>query len=164
MLKKILSTDSCAKCRICCSFVKSDAWETPIIEDKSYNYIINRKEEGNWDRVRLAERGKCHTFEFDFADDTEIRLCPMLDDKKGCILGDDKPFDCKIWSFRVMRDKENLVIAVASICPELGNPNNWDVNAMRELLIDDGLKDRILEEAKKSPDMIKDMEEGYIIV
>ena len=33
----------------------------------------------------------------------------MLDNEKGCILGDDKPFDCRIWPLRVMALNETKV-------------------------------------------------------
>jgi hypothetical protein len=32
MLKKILNPKSCEKCQICCSFVETDAWETPVFK------------------------------------------------------------------------------------------------------------------------------------
>lgn len=30
MLKKILSGEACAKCRLCCIFDRYDVWETPV--------------------------------------------------------------------------------------------------------------------------------------
>ncbi len=31
MLSKILKSESCAKCRVCCGFVEEDKWEIPLI-------------------------------------------------------------------------------------------------------------------------------------
>ncbi len=39
--------------------------------------------------------------------------------RKGCILGDDKPFDCRIWPLRVMALNETKVITLSPVCPTM---------------------------------------------
>ena len=39
MLKKLLSREECAKCRICCCFDSSDIWEAPVIDSEKSQQI-----------------------------------------------------------------------------------------------------------------------------
>ena len=41
MLHNVLTHETCAKCRICCSFVKEDAWESPLFS--KYEKNVNKK-------------------------------------------------------------------------------------------------------------------------
>lgn len=46
-----------------------------------------------------------YRFVMHFKDGDELTYCPMLTEK-GCALGDNKPFDCRVWPFRVNRISE----------------------------------------------------------
>ena len=43
MLKKILSGDSCAQCRLCCVFDRYDVWETPVFTEEIRRKILEAK-------------------------------------------------------------------------------------------------------------------------
>lgn len=151
MLKKILNEKTCANCQICCSFVKADAWETPVFYEEELDY--NK----DW----FKKYGKCsHTLKFDFKDDKEIKLCPYLNQKSGCTLSEEeKPFDCKIWPLRLMKTDDKVVIALSPICPGL------PVSKIEEIrkLLDEGLRDKIMEKAKV-PDLVKEYEKNWTIL
>ena len=40
MLKKILSPESCAQCRLCCIFDRYDVWETPVFNEFQRDLIL----------------------------------------------------------------------------------------------------------------------------
>ncbi|MDD7429512.1 MAG: hypothetical protein PUK49_07065 [Oscillospiraceae bacterium] len=153
MLKNILSPADCADCRICCVFDRYDLWETPTVPaemkdalselDPSLEFISK----GNSFRFRMEE------------DEDGLYYCPMLTET-GCKLGDSKPVECRIWPYRVMELRGQLVIGVASICPTMYNK---PLRLLKEEL-DNGLADIIFAEAKKCPDMIKDYSESYPIL
>lgn len=150
MLKSILSPNTCAKCRICCSFVSADAWETPVFTSNSIDY--NKK----WFK---RYGNKSHTLHFFFENDTEIKLCPYLDENSGCVLSEeDKPFDCKIWPIRVMRKDDKIIIALAKICKGIGV---GDIEKVKNLL-EESLYDKILKEIKIHPDIVKEYSDEYI--
>jgi len=155
MLKEILESETCAKCQICCGFNRSDIWETPIITDDTKEYMMqNVNRDQQFIRV-----GKANRFKMEFKDE-EVIFCPMLDRETGCILGENKPFDCKIWPFRIMNAEGKLVIAVASICPSLGQKAPDELAAFLE----SGLADRIFKEADQNPDIVKSYTNGYPII
>lgn len=58
-------------------------------------------------------------FKMDKEQNADLYYCPMLDNEKGCILGDDKPFDCRIWPLRVMALNETKVITLSPVCPTM---------------------------------------------
>lgn len=151
MLKKILDKSTCAKCRLCCSFVKSDAWETPVFTKTDFDY------NENW----FKKYGyNSHTLKLEFKDDAEIKLCPYLNENTGCTLSEaDKPFDCKIWPLRLMKKNGRLVIALAPICKGLGEK---DITKINELL-DSGLYEEIMKHAGEA-DIIKEYNEEYILI
>ena len=137
MLKSVLTKEQCAGCRICCSFTMEDVWEAPVLT----NFQTKEK----------------YRAEYNFKTSEEILLCPMLNEKEGCILGDNKPFECKIWPLRVFRDENHIKIGIAKICPAFSEQSD---EKLIELLRG-GLYDAINEECKRNPEIVKESADGY---
>ena len=93
MLSKILSKEECAKCRICCCFDSYDIWETPYISQTLASKILQEYTP----KQEFIKKENHFLFKMDKEQNADLYYCPMLDNEKGCILGDDKPFDCRIW-------------------------------------------------------------------
>lgn len=106
MLSKVLSKESCAECRFCCSFRRCSLWETPLFPKdeceklshaNEYNVISEFRMYDDCGQMKLEHKYKTDNQE-------EEAACDYLDVHKGCILSDeDKPFDCKIWPLRIMK-------------------------------------------------------------
>lgn len=158
MLKNILSGSSCAKCRICCVFDKYDLWETPVVNEEVYNKVREKLPE-----VKFITKGENRLFrmEPEEVNGEELYYCPVLDKNTGCRLGDEKPFDCRIWPYRIMELGGRLVISIASICPEMYKK---PLNLLVEELERNGLGDAIFAEAEKNPGIVKPYQEGYPIL
>ena len=158
MLKNILSGSSCAACRICCVFDKYDLWETPIVTEEVY-----QKVRAEYPEVEFVCKGSNRLFRMtpENVDGEELYYCPMLDHKTGCKLGDSKPFDCRIWPYRIMELGGKKVISIASICPEM---NKKPLKDLVDELDRNGLADKIFAEAEKNPDMVKPYQDGYPIL
>ena len=158
MLKN-LTKDECAQCRLCCIFDKYDVWETPVITDELKGRIETEHSE-----LRFVSKGDSGAYIFNMEDTwdekEELYFCPALDRQKGCILGENKPFDCKVWPYRIMRLGGALVISIASICPVMYKK---PLDTLIEEL-ESGLADRIFGEAEKHPQIVKPYEQGYPIL
>lgn len=159
MLKNILSPKTCAGCRICCIFDKYDVWETPVISEE-----LKRKISAARSDLKFVSKGDTGAYIFNMEDTwddkEEIFRCPALDPDSGCTLGENKPFDCRIWPYRIMELGGRRVISIASICPDM---YNMPLKTLCDEL-ENGLADRIFEEAAKNPAMIKPYEQGYPIL
>lgn len=156
MLKNILSASDCKQCRICCCFEHYELWETPIITPELKQYILSIHPE-----QKFVQKGSSFLLQMTREDENSLYFCPMLNNETGCTLGDKKPFDCKIWPYRIMRLGDRLAISIASICPTLYN------KPLKELVDELGknnLGEKIFEEAKKCPDIIKEYQSGYPIL
>ena len=154
MLKKILSGESCAKCRVCCVFDKSDQWEIPLISRELADYLEKNVKTG------YTLKPYKNSFVFDMKYDGDgLSRCPMLTEK-GCLLGDSKPFDCRIWPFRVMKLDELLAITVSPVCDSV---SSLPLKKLCEFL-SGGMGDTIFKAAEEYPDMIKDYIDGYPIL
>lgn len=155
MLKNILSGESCAKCQLCCIFDKYDIWETPTVNDELCEKI--KKEYPEVEFIEKSDGGrilKC-------IPDGELFNCPLLDKSSGCKLGDSKPFDCRIWPYRIMEFGGKRVISIASICSEMYNkPLSVLVNELTE----NGLAEKIFSEADIHPEIVKPYQKGYPIL
>ena len=154
MLKKILSGSSCAKCRLCCVFDSSDVWETPVFTEEIKNKILSEKPDTQFikkDSGFILNAGE-------LADD-QLFTCPALTEK-GCMLGDDKPFDCRIWPYRIMNVGGKRAITIASICSELYNrPLSQIIDFLKE-----GLAQQIFSYADSHPEIVKPYEQGYPVL
>ncbi len=155
MISGLLSKAECASCKFCCIFDKYDLWETPVINSELRDTIIDILPE-----TAFVKRGESYLLRMN-ADDNGIYHCPMLRSDIGCLLSDKKPFDCRIWPFRVMRLEGYLAITVSNVCKTVYNKPLSEV--MSEL-DRNNLADRIFDEAFKNPDIIKNYENGYPIL
>ncbi len=154
MLKNILKAGDCASCRICCVFDKYDIWETPVLDDGLTEIIRER-----FPNVSFIQKENSRIFRMEESEDGLYR-CPMLTET-GCALGDEKPFDCRIWPYRVMKLGDRLVISIASICPVMYKK---PLSKLCGELEREDLGEKILNYAKAHPDIVKPYEKGYPIL
>lgn len=156
MLSKILSRAECAKCKVCCVFDRNDIWEIPIITDETAEYLNQH----GFD-TELEQRGNAKVFSMEFKDGQELSYCPMLT-SDGCKLGDNKPFDCRVWPFRVMRLEDDLLgITVSPVCETV---SMLPLKTLSDLLLNDGLADKLFAYVKKYPAAVKPYEDNYPIL
>lgn len=157
MLKKILSSETCAKCRLCCKFDRTDTWELPVFE-KSTADAAKAISPG----VEFTDSGSELTFKAPVLAGDELFSCPALTEN-GCGLSQEhKPFDCKIWPFRIMRDNKNrTVIALSELC---GGVREYSDESLRDFLESEGLDKIIFEYASRHPSHIKPIMAGYRII
>lgn len=154
MLKKILSGESCANCRLCCVFDRYDVWETPVFTEDIKNKILEKAPDTQFLPVEGGYIFKVSEF-----DDEGLFSCPALTEK-GCMLGDEKPFDCRIWPYRIMNIGGRRAITIASICDELYNrPLSQLVDFLKE-----GLGEKIFSYADAHPEIVKPYYEGYPVL
>jgi Fe-S-cluster containining protein len=153
MLKKILSPEKCGKCRVCCGFDESDKWEIPLVFADLKDYV-----EKNYD-IKLVPRGQEFVFDMKFNGE-ELVYCPMVGEN-GCVLGDRKPFDCRIWPFRVNELNGKRVITVSPVCEEV---SALTLKTLSEFLNGDGFAEMLFHEADLHPDMVKPYIKGYPIL
>ena len=158
MLSTILSKQSCAACKFCCSFRRQSLWETPLFPPEVVEKLSKPNEYGVVGEFR---DGQIVLGDYKTGDPEEEVPCTFLDPQKGCILKpEDKPFDCSIWPLRIMRKDGELVIALTPTCPSIGAvPSQALVN-----LVKNGLGDKIFEYAKTHPEIIKEYREGFPII
>lgn len=154
MLKKILSGESCAECRLCCVFDRDDVWETPVFTDEIRRRILEAKPD-----TEFTAKDGGYTFKAKKLAEDELFTCPALTEN-GCMLGDDKPFDCRIWPYRIMEIGGRRAVTIASVCEELYNrPLSQLVGLLR-----DGLSDEIFAYADLHPEIVKPYYEGYPVL
>lgn len=149
MLTEILSRESCAACKVCCLFDREDCWEMPLIKPDLAAAI-----EKDYPEVKIKKTGVCGVFEPDFGEDG-LAVCPMLGEK-GCRLGENKPFDCRIWPFRVMKKGNLLLLTLSPVCETVSKLSVSKISRFAEKI-----SPQIFEEAKRNPEMIKDYIENY---
>ena len=154
MLKKILSGETCAKCRICCIFARYEVWETPVFTRD----IMLRISAARPDAEFLPWDGG-YIFKVLAMDENQLFTCPALT-PTGCMLGDDKPFDCRIWPFRIMDIGGRRAITIAHICSALySRPLSELVDFLKE-----GLADTIFTYADAHPEIVKPYYDGYPVL
>jgi len=153
MLKEILSKETCANCRLCCTFDKYDIWETPVVTT-SLKEKINK----DYPDVKFIEKGESYLFRMENPDENGIYYCPVLTDK-GCALGDEKPFDCKIWPYRIMNFEGVRVITLSPVCESVFS---LPIKTIRETA--EKLSSKIFSYADENPDIVKPYDDSYPII
>lgn len=154
MLSELLSRAECAQCRICCCFDSSDLWEAPVISDETMQSINGIKPQTQY---TVSDRG-CRVIKMSREPDEDLYYCDVLDKENGCMLGDSKPFDCRIWPLRVMSFEGKRVIALSPVCPVVKTRPLDKIAQTAQRLAP-----VIFENANKNPDIVKPYETGYVI-
>jgi hypothetical protein len=166
MLSKILSEETCAKCKFCCSFRRQSLWETPVFTENEMLKLQIDFPKAKFRKITTDNLTKQNIYTIDLyefykTDDPEEESpCPFLNTESGCMLPEkQKPFDCAIWPLRAIR-KNNKTIVV--LCPTCKALNKIPLEKIKDFVNSSGLKNRILEEAKKNPGMIKEWKDEFI--
>lgn len=167
MLSKILSKEECASCRFCCSFRRQSLWEVPVFTSENISAINASNNDTSNSLIPFESDGKVYA-KYDLSDkyltsDSEEEVkCPFLDINKGCILSsDEKPWDCKIWPFRVVKKESGEPFVVLTpTCPGVGKLSS---SAISEFA-DEDFKKSLIAYAKEHPYLIKEYVEGKFIV
>lgn len=153
MLKEILSPSSCAGCRLCCGFDESDLWEIPVFSADTSERLEKERPE-----LTLLPYGTgSRVLQMHF-DGDGIARCPALTEN-GCTLGENKPFDCRIWPFRVMEQNGKTVLTLAPICESVQKIERERLAAFAKKI-----SPLIREEIRKNPDIIKPYRDGYQVM
>lgn len=129
MLDAILSKAQCAECRLCCSFDSYGLFDTPVIVPEAAEGISGRCPD-----VEFWDRGSHRLLKMVKQEEGDVYLCPLLDPCSGCRMGDEKPFDCRIWPLRIMEREGRLVIALSMLCPEVKKLSPEQVRGTAEAL------------------------------
>jgi hypothetical protein len=164
-LGQLVSYDDCKKCRLCCWFTKYELWETPVISDEKRDFI---KE--NYPETQFIGKGTgCSLFIMKEVSakeknnpeiiDSTVFDCPMLSES-GCRLGQNKPFECSIWPYRIMSQNGKLLISVSTLCKPMCK------NSLESIIdqLKSGLAKEICDYAKIHPGIIKEYNDGYPIL
>ena len=158
MLSRVLSKQSCAACKFCCSFRRQSLWETPLFPPEVVEKLSKPNE---YSVVGEFRNGQIVLGGYRTDNPEEEVPCTFLDLHKGCILkAEDKPFDCSIWPLRVMEKGGELVIALTPTCPTIGAMPRPELVE----LVKNGLGAKIFEYAKTHPYIVKKYREGFPII
>lgn len=154
MLKKILDNRTCAECKLCCIFDRYDIWETPVFDEHAKNKLESLAD------VEFVQKDGGYIFKAEKFDDEGLFTCPALDSEKGCMLGDEKPFDCRIWPYRIMQIGDKRAITIARICDAMYNkPLSELVGFLKK-----GLADTIFRYADSHPEIVKPYDNSYPVL
>ncbi len=155
MIRSLLSPQECADCKLCCSFDSSDIWEAPVIDGEKARLITSRYKEDQ----QFIDRGTHCVLKMEKQEDSDLYYCTMLDHAKGCIMGSEKPFDCKIWPFRIMELNGMRVITLSPVCPIV---NTRPIEQIKKTCGE--IADTVFAEAEKHPEYVKPYIDGYPII
>lgn len=158
MLKAVLSPSDCARCGFCCSFRRQSLNLTPCFAKETVAEIGRLYPEA---RFKTLANG---AITIDIADNyctndsEEEVLCYF--NRKGCILPQHlKPFDCKLWPFRLMKGGNGLVLALVPTCPWI---EKSDLSKLRATALT--VAKEAMEYARTHPEVVIEYRTDYQIV
>jgi hypothetical protein len=85
-------------------------WEVPVLTEHTRERLLQHNPD-----VQFIKWGNIYRFKIKPLNDNELWACPALGEN-GCVLGDDKPFECDIWPFRIMEIGDERFICVSPLC------------------------------------------------
>ena len=158
MLEKILSAEDCARCEFCCSFRRQSLNLTPHFEKENIEKISRLYPETKFKTlpdgaVTIDLDDKYVTDEVE-----EEALCYF--NRRGCILPEDlKPFDCKLWPFRLMKNGDSLSLALVPSCPWIRKDDTLKLREVAAFVAKEAK-----EYAKDHPEIIIEYRDDYTVI
>ena len=153
MLGGFITKEECAECRQCCKFERCDLLLTPLITPEVRELILEKYLPGE----QFIHREGCFLLRFDLEGGDSLD-CPLLTER-GCVMGDEKPFECRIWPLRVMDRDGEPVITLSPECPAAaGKPIELARETARRLA------PVIFGEAREHPELVKPYDRGCEIL
>lgn len=147
MLTKLLSRETCAECRLCCEFDRYEVWETPLLSPEVRKKVQALLPDAEF--IRMGEES--FLFRIREVDENDMFLCPLLDPRRGCMLGTEKPFDCEIWPFRIMELYGRLAITLSPLCDAMtAQPIHVLLDFLKQ-----GPAEMMFDYAQKHPDVVR---------
>ena len=158
MLKDVLSPADCAKCGFCCSFRRQSLNLTPYFAKETVEEICRLYPEA---RFKTLPNGAA-TIDLDDKyrtnNSSEEALCPF--NRGGCVLPPHlKPFDCKLWPFRLMKGDNCLLLALVPTCPWIAKN---DLSKLKTAA--SAAAKAAMEYAKTHPEIVIDYRADYQVV
>lgn len=118
MLEEVLTPADCAKCKFCCSFRRESLKFTPHIAGENIEEIRQLFPEALFKTLPDGTITIYLDDNFLTQDSEEEVLCYF--NRDGCRLPTRlKPFECKLWPFRLMRKDDSLFLALATSCQRI---------------------------------------------
>ena len=128
----ILPPHKCVECKGCCVFDKEDLWEIDGIVETVPGGIRS--------------------------DNPQEFVCVHLGED-GCKLGENKPIECAVYPFRVMRFGNSEIIAVCKFCKAV-----MDLPLSRVVDFAESKADEFSKLSKANPHIIKEHNQEYVIL
>lgn len=151
---RLVTAADCAQCKECCFFESYTLADTPSVSDDTAVRASMLIPE-----VRFTEPYGKRLFLMLPTDDPEIFVCPMLDHSKGCLLGADKPFECRLFPFALMQRDGVRMITLSPSCPCISEQSREHMKRTAADLLSD-----VLAEADRRPELVRPYEAGYTVM
>jgi hypothetical protein len=148
MLEPLLTKSHCAACKKCCTFEAMELQDAPLFTSETREIVLRDIDP----TAGFIPRGNMWQIELRRISGTDKYVCPVLDSAEGCRLGNQRPFDCRSFPFYVMRQGEEVVLALSPICPVITESERVAIDRV----LDSGLLTSLIEEALTCPDTIAD--------
>ena len=150
--------NQCQHCRECCKFAADETYFGPLftqdeIKGLDKSLFKQYKNSKNVFQIQLVKSKK-----------EDCYVCPLLDEASHlCTIYEKRPFDCKIWPFLFMRDKNNEPV-LACFDKELCGIFNSMVDAEFNKELQKMNNKTTIEFLKKHKELIWDFEEDTFII
>jgi len=149
MLGNLLTQEDCQQCKLCCKFKPAELVEAPLFTTAQKNLVLTKINPN----VQFLPVGQLWRIQLVKLPDQDKYLCPVLEENKGCQLGADRPFDCRIYPYLIMRTSPTkLAISVVTTCPIFNAHSTEKLQAF----LAHSLKAKILETMQTMPELAMD--------
>lgn len=156
LLTKLLSRNACADCKECCVFSRYSTWEQPALSPEN-----RQKAQQLLPDAKFISKGK-ESFLFRIREDypEDLFLCPLLDTEKGCLLGENKPFECQIYPFQVCELNNRIAVTLSPLCEVMMQK---PIGSLLEFLKQEA-GEKIFAYAELHPDVIRPYDDRNLIL
>lgn len=118
VIKKVLKSKDCMKCRLCCKFGEDDKFDAPMFSSEEKQLIKDMFPNKKLFFEPVASLWKIvldsiHT-------GTGRYICPLYDSQTHrCLIYKLRSFDCYTWPFYIMKKEGKIYITVSLDCPTI---------------------------------------------
>jgi Fe-S-cluster containining protein len=165
-MESVTSSESCSRCRGCCTFGKDDEYATVFAKPEldrireRFGSVPEMRDFRNSGRVFQVRLVKSQNGNY---------VCPFLEEEKhSCRVYELRPFDCMIWPFMLARSRDGKRVELVCLdkreCPSYGKISPQEFEGHRRKMLGLIRSREVIEFVRKYPELIWDYEKYSFLV
>ena len=117
-LKQLVPQEFCLRCDVCCRFPQADSVWVPLFTKTEVRHLVENDILPPIVFTTHPDQEKITPLKINLITHEDYYICPCLEPQEHkCKIYEQRPFECRIYPFLLVKNKDKLYLAKDNKCP-----------------------------------------------